>query len=263
MFDAMPAYWKNMIIEQRQKIIQQIDQMSKETADIWTDKTHLLKLTELVEFKQLNTIRICHQVVKQYPGCMVGLAPPQKKENPEPTEDAKNKPTKTLDPFLLLPPKLLKNAKHTSLVAAERKKEQMKLFEHIVRFRNREQYSVKELKVSTHLDVEVTADQQRLLNPSVLDTITGFIIKDSQGEGAKKRLPQRRLNMIDGLVSSHCCVLNSAERLDLIKKSNQIAALMAEIEVDRSKQKEEARKRKEEAQKEKDERRQNRLQKKK
>ena len=94
----------------------------------------------------------------------------------------------------------------------------MKLFHHIVSFQNREQYRVQELKVSAHLDVQVTAAQQRLLNPSVLDTITGFIIKDSQGEGTKKILPQRHLNMIDGLVSSHCCVLNSVERLDLIKK---------------------------------------------
>ena len=78
----------------------------------------------------------------------------------------------------------------------------------------------------------------------------------SMGEGAKKILPRRRINMIDGLVSSHCCVLNSSERLDLIKKSNQIAALMAEIEVDRTKQKEDARKQKEESQKKKDERNQ-------
>ena len=99
-----------MSIEQRQKIIQRIDQMSQETADIWTDKTHLLKLTELVEFKQLNTIRTCHQILK-ISRLRGGVGTTTKNENVEPTEDAKNKPTETLGSFLLLPPKLLKNAK--------------------------------------------------------------------------------------------------------------------------------------------------------
>ena len=68
--------------------------------------------------------------------------------------------------------------------------------------------------------------------------------------------------MIDGLVSSHCCVLNSPEWLELVKKSNQIAALMTEIEVNRMKQKEEAQKLKEDAQKKKEDRKQLRLKKK-
>ena len=62
------------------------------------------------------------------------------------------------------------------------------MFEHIIRFRNREHFKNKEISVSTYLSAEVSADQHNLLNPSVLDTITGFILKDAQGEGAKKRL---------------------------------------------------------------------------
>ena len=62
----------------------------------------------------------------------------------------------------------------------------MKLFHHIVSFQNREQYRVQELKVLAHLDVQVTADQQRLLNPSVLDNITGFIINDIHGGGRQE-----------------------------------------------------------------------------
>ena len=41
---------------------------------------------------------------------------------------------------------------------------------------------MKELEVSTYLDVEVSTDQQALLNPTVLDTITGFIIKGATCE---------------------------------------------------------------------------------
>ena len=120
----------------------------------------------------------------------------------------------------------------------------MKLFQHVVQFRNRTNFEAEKLEVSAYLDIDVTKDQQRLLNPTVLDTVTGFIIKDSQGEGAKKRLPQRRLNMVDGSVSSHCCILNSTERLELVRRSNEVAAIMGEIEVDRLRAKEATKKKK-------------------
>ena len=84
------------------------------------------------------------------------------------------------------------------------------------------------------------------MNPSVLDTITGYIIKDSQGEAAKLKLPQRRLNMVDAAISSQCCILNSTERLELVRRSNEVAAIMGEIEIDRSRIKEAAKRKKEE-----------------
>ena len=92
--------------------------------------------------------------------------------------------------------------------------------------------------------MEVTKDQQHLLNPTVLDTITGFILKDSQGESAKKRLNQRRLNMTDATISSHCCTLNDPEQMKLVQKKNQIEAILAEIELDKIKTKEKNKKEK-------------------
>jgi hypothetical protein len=61
------------------------------------------------------------------------------------------------------------------------------------------------------LDVAVSKDQLSLLNPSVLDTITGYIKEDTKGEGARKCLPAQRLYMIDGNILSWCVVLNSPE----------------------------------------------------
>jgi len=83
-------------------------------------------------------------------------------------------------------------------------------------FRNRSNYKEEKQEVSSYLAYEYTHEQQQLISPSVLDTVIGFIMLDSQDEGAKRRLPQRRLNFIDGTVSSHCGVLNSNERLQLI-----------------------------------------------
>ena len=99
--------------------------------------------------------------------------------------------------------------------------------------------------MSTYLNCDYTCDQQKLLNPSVLDTVIGFVMKDSQGEGAKKRLPQRRLNFVDGMISSHCSVLNSTERLALIRQANEVSAVMADLEEERHEKKEEQKRKKE------------------
>ena len=66
--------------------------------------------------------------------------------------------------------------------------------------------------VSSYLDVEITKYQCCLLNTKYLDCITGYIMDDDVSEGALKRLPQRRLNFIDGYILSCCSILNSPEQ---------------------------------------------------
>ena len=50
---------------------------------------------------------------------------------------------------------------------------------------------------------------------------------------ALKRLPQIRINLIDGSISSYCYILNSPERLDMIKQTNNLASVLGDIESDR------------------------------
>ena len=73
--------------------------------------------------------------------------------------------------------------------------------------------------ISSYLDVDTTKDKFRLLNPTPLECITVYIMEDAVGEGALKRLPQRRLNFINGSISSYCSILNSPERLEKIRQS--------------------------------------------
>ena len=63
-------------------------------------------------------------------------------------------------------------------------------------------------------------------------------MQDARGAGAWKKLPQRRLNMIDGTISSHCCVLNSPGRLKLIKEVNELVAVLGDIDTDKQADKE-------------------------
>ena len=241
--DAMPSFWKNLSTEIRERLMQRIEKLRGESReeDFWATKKNILSLTEIIPLGLIPSLRICYQVAKNNPDVIIG--PFKGSDETGIVTKQKKAATCSFESFLLLPPNLLKETKHAS-TAAGKLSASMKLFQHVVQFRNRTNFEAEKLEVSAYLDIDVTKDQQRLLNPTVLDTVTGFIIKDSQGEGAKKRLPQRRLNMVDGSVSSHCCILNSTERLELVRRSNEVAAIMGEIEVDRLRAKEATKKKK-------------------
>ena len=93
--------------------------------------------------------------------------------------------------------------------------------------------------VSSYLDVDTTKDQCRLLNPTPLDCIVGYTMDDAVGERYLKRLPQRRLEFIDGYISSYCSIINSTERLEQIRQANKLASILCDLESDRMREKEE------------------------
>ena len=77
-----------------------------------------------------------------------------------------------------------------------------KQFKHMCNFGARAEWRGGIIVVSSYLDVETTKYQCCLLNPRTLDLITGYTMEDAVVERALKRLPQRRLNFIDGSISS-------------------------------------------------------------
>ena len=66
--------------------------------------------------------------------------------------------------------------------------------------------------VSSYPNVDTTKDKCRLLNPTPLDYIAGYIMDYAVSERDLKRLPQIRLNFIDGSISSYCSILNSPKK---------------------------------------------------
>ena len=57
-------------------------------------------------------------------------------------------------------------------------------------------------------------------------------MEDSVGDRYLKRLYQRRLNLIDGYISSYYSIINSTKRLRVIKKENDLASVLCDIESD-------------------------------
>ena len=244
MYDTMPSFWKRITVEQRQELMNHINAMHKQVgdADIWTSRTGLLKFADVMPLKHVPTLQICYQVAKNNPDVLTMPHKKNVKQDPH-IEKQQQAAAVPLQSFMLLPPNVLLATKN-AVTAAEKLTANFQLFTHAAQFCNRTSFIVQKQEVSEYPDLDITKEQQQLLNPTVLDTVTGFIIKDSQGKRAKKRLPQRRLNMIDAIVLSHCCISNSDERLELVKQSNEVAAIIGDTKLDRLKLKEASKRRK-------------------
>ena len=95
---------------------------------------------------------------------------------------------KDLNSFYLLS-YMLKLSKLITQVFQNNRTAQEKLFKHMCNFGSREEWRKGRIVISSYLDVETTKDQCRLLNPTPLDCITGYIMEYYVGERALKRLP--------------------------------------------------------------------------
>ena len=82
---------------------------------------------------------------------------------------------------------------------------------------------------SSYLGVDTSKDKYRLLNPTPLEFIAGYIMEDAVSEMDLKRLPQRILNLIYGSISSFYSILNSPEQLYMIKQANKFASVLGGI----------------------------------
>ena len=85
-----------------------------------------------------------------------------------------------------------------------------------------------DLKPSAYLDVEVSTEQITLLNPKSQNVLRGFILQDSVGNGAKRMMAKRRLDIIDGNAGSYSRVLNCNARMESVKEVHELTAAVAE-----------------------------------
>ena len=101
------------------------------------------------------------------------------------------------------------------------------LLDHMLQF-GRRMTTTDNFLPSEYLDVAITADQRKFLNPSARGFTMGEIMKAAGGEGAEKRLAKRRLDAT-GHIQSHCVELSDPVRQKRLKSQLQLAASIAEI----------------------------------
>ena len=128
--------------------------------------------------------------------------------------------------YILKPPSLL------TQVFNKNNKSQKNNFKNMFNFGARAEWRNGRRDVRSYLSVEIRNDQCRLVNPTPLDCIAGYIMEDYIGDGVFKRLHQRRLYIIDGCISSYCYILNSPEWPHMIKQANELKSVIYDIESD-------------------------------
>jgi hypothetical protein len=94
------------------------------------------------------------------------------------------------------------------------------------------------------LDIAISSDQVRLLNPTIRDVQVGSIIEQCTGQSAKKVIAKRRIDIVTGNINSYARVLNGPHQLEKIKTYNELAATMAVLKEERTKMQDEQREKK-------------------
>ena len=90
---------------------------------------------------------------------------------------------------------------------------------------------------SPHLNVEVSADQRKALNPTVRDIQIGAVIAQIFGDKAKTKIAKRRIDFMTGNVNSDARILNGPEQLDSISTYNNLAASLSGYHMRRKRRK--------------------------
>jgi hypothetical protein len=73
------------------------------------------------------------------------------------------------------------------------------------------------------------SEQRSLLNPKHSDITIGALLRDSMGEGAIKKMPQRRLEAFSGNISSYSRVMNNPEHLKRAMEVNEVSMALGEL----------------------------------
>ena len=101
----------------------------------------------------------------------------------------------------------------------------MALFEHMCEFRRLHSSQDEPPKF---LGVAMTAEQKVIIAPTMADLMVCQILKDAGGDGATKKLAQRKLNNA-GAITNHCGLQNHPSRIKKLLAALELTASLAEI----------------------------------
>jgi hypothetical protein len=261
LYDAMPAVWKKLSVEDRHSvigIIKRVYEAAEEKNEPLLWKTSDVKeLAKYVALDDIYKLRACYLTSKIDPGVIVGDT------NEDEVIDTTSSNVATVDDyFTFMPNDLVKEFKKDAtalpLVAKEdsaarrlgkgsnvasneplfKSTVQQKLFEHMCNKACESEWANENgRQLSSHLMIDMSKEQQQLVNPSYKNVLMGFISYDVKGKGAKQKIASRRLNMIAGNVASYSRCLNDPKSLQHMKEMNQLIATVATVTADQEKEK--------------------------
>ena len=242
LFDAMPAVWKHMTVEERHQFASLMKGFEAEAAKdpklgVWRIG-NVRRVMELgfVNYEDLPKLRASYLTSKEDPSVFVDPTPPTE-------EDIKKKRHShqlTLDcdftGFAFFPSDMMKeymeDKEDHPLPEKRDRNIAAKIFRHMSNFVAMKHgwHTGGVLVPSSHLQVEVSREQIDLLNPTPRDVQMAAIIDQCSGKKATKVIAKRRIEFIEGNVNSYARILNGPTQLERIKTFNDLAASIATLQ---------------------------------
>ena len=210
-YSMLPAFWHGMVPDEKKQVMAIIAKHRGFTVQCVRE----LKDDAHIATKDLHNLRICTETAKQFPAHLDLGAP----------SDA----APAVAPEVAAAEAAVKPATH-GLVNFELKPAGMtgvQLLGHMTQFARRTSNGAT-LEPSVFLDVEMTATQRMILNPSARDLTCGALMADAGGSGASKNLAKRKLDSV-GDIRAHCGVQNDPERIQKLKAAAELSSSISEI----------------------------------
>ena len=240
LWDAMPAVWKKLSVEQRRQIASLFKGFEEEAErnpsyGVWSVlNVRAVMSLGFVNYDDVHKLRVSYLASKEDPSVFVDPVPP-------PAEDKKAKESRqlTLDTdytgFSFAPSDLMEKYVDDKARHSDRKDHSVdisaKLYRHMANFIAMQYgwHTGGNLIPSSYLHIFISDEQIDLLNPTPRDVQMGAIIDQCSGKKATKKIAKRRIEFIEGNVNSYARILNGPQQLERIKTFNDLASSIATL----------------------------------
>ena len=180
-----------------------------------------MSLARFVRLEDVFKLRACYLTAKVYPSVIVRLIE-------EESSNIQNDSAFPIDQFCSWKP--------SDLLAKYRDNKtdisiQKEFFLHVTNYVAQKHWDIGHATVAPagFLNIEISDNQQTLLNPTQKDVLFGFIAYDAKGKEAVQKIAKRRLYAIEGNVNSYSKFLNDPKILKITNNVKQLCASFTEM----------------------------------
>ena len=238
LFDAMPACWKNLSVEDRHTICSKIDRFYKEAKDEgggaspWKT-ANIYELLPYVALDDIPKIRSSYLTTKTDPSVFV--EPPKVDLKIAAEEKTTAKGMDEYAGYTWEPKELReKFVQSKTTAAAACPVVSKKWFDHMANHVDKTvNYRAGEKKrVSAYLDVATNEEQLKIFEPSPADVCMSVIFHDTVGQGAVRKICKRKIDAMSGNINSYCRSLNNPAQLEMIRDYTRLGSSLSMVEAE-------------------------------
>lgn len=220
-YPMLPAFWHGMSSAEKMKAVEIVKQHGDAFSTLCVKQLHEVLH---VPVSDMQSLRICLELADEHPDHLTREGPLTSTVGTVVPEEVAVAKTNMAD----IADGLQSFQLHPTQAGKRIKMNPMDKFDHLVKLARRSTSKTVGMKPSTYLDIEYTAEQQKLLDPSPQDFMMHEIMEQAHGSGAKQALAKRKLDAL-GNVRGASGFANDEARLKRLRSQLQLAESLATI----------------------------------